>query len=295
LLPKISVVVLSYMRKDALRHTLSQLAGMEWSQAAHGGEVIVVDNASTDGSAEMVRQEFAWVRLIALERNTLIEGFNIGARAARGELLLILDDDSWPEAGSVEAASAYVRSQPGVGGVMLHRRHPRTMQWEWPFAAEQLKGVQQDWPDMGCGNLFRREAWNRVGGYTSAYELYRNDTDIALKLAGAGYRVVFCREWLVWHDSKIASKKSDKWLWLSTRNWVWMARRHARGVLRVRGIVLGWLHAHRLAGLRLSGHASVLRGVMLGLVRRAPAMEAGVQPGGEAYARLLRLKMRVRG
>jgi hypothetical protein len=294
-MPKISVVVLSYMRKDALRHTLSRLAACAWSHAAHGGEVIVIDNASTDGSAEMVRNEFAWVKLVALSQNTLIEGFNIGAREARGELLLILDDDSWPDVGAVEAAAGYLLAHPELGGVMLHRRHPRTMAWEWPFEASALEGVQHNWPDMGCGNLFVRSVWNQVGGYTSAYELYRNDTDVALKLAGLGRPVVFCKDWLVWHDSKIASKKSNKWLRLSTRNWVWMAKRHARGMLRVRGIVLGWLHAHRLAGLRPSGHASVLRGVMQGLMSNAPALEPGVQPAREAYARLLGLKMRVRG
>lgn len=290
----ISVVVLSFNRKDALRHTLAQVCGQAWAGDA---QIIVVDNASSDGSAEMVRSEFDRCTLIALESNVLIEGFNVGARLATGELLLILDDDSWPSDGAIEHARDYMLSHPEVGGVMLHRKHPKTQQYEWPFEAASLEGVQRHWPDMGCGNLYRRAAWEAVGGYERAYELYRNDTDIALKLIASGQDVVFCKDWLVWHDSKIASHKSDKWLWLSTRNWVWMAKRHARGVLRCKGIVLGWLHAHRLAGARLSGHLCVLRGVWHGHVLAAPPLPAALQTSEArararaAYQRLLELKI----
>ncbi|MEI7657877.1 MAG: glycosyltransferase [Phycisphaerae bacterium] len=290
--PAISTVILSFNRRDALRRTLREIGGQAWSRNA---QIIVVDNASTDGSAAMVRTEFPGVELVALERNVILEGFNIGASRATGELLLVLDDDSWPQEGAVEAAAACMLADPTVGGLMLHRRHPRTLAFEWPFEASSLQGLQRRWPDMGCGNLFRRAAWDRVGGYETGYTLYRNDTDMALKLLAAGFDVVFDPAWMVWHDSVIASRKSDRWLRLSTRNWMWMARRHARGLLRLRGQVLGWLHAHRLAGLRPLGHVATLRGMLEGAFRSPPPLPPGIDPSrGEAYRRLLTLKMRLR-
>jgi GT2 family glycosyltransferase len=291
--PAISTVILSYNRRDALRRTLTEIASQGWSRDA---QLIVVDNASSDGSAAMVRAEFPAVELVALERNVILEGFNIGAARATGELLLILDDDSWPQQGAIEAASAFVLADATVGGVMLHRRPPRSMAYEWPFDAASLSGAQRRWPDMGCGNLFRRRAWEQVGGYETGYTLYRNDTDMALKLLAAGWDVVFNPAWMVWHDSIIATRKSERWLRLSTRNWMWMAKRHAKGLLRWRGQVLGWLHAHRLAGLRPKGHLATVRGMLEGAFTSPPPLPPGVDPGtGEAYRRLLALKMSLRG
>lgn len=287
----VSAVILSFNRREALRHTLTQVLGQPWASA---GQVIVVDNASSDGSAAMVRADFPTVQFLALEKNVILEGFNLGAALAQHELLLILDDDSWPQAGSIEAAASFLAQNSGTGGVMLHRRHPRTMAFEWPFEARALVGPQSNWTDMGCGNLIRTALWRQVGGYETGYTLYRNDTDLALKILGLGHDVVFCRDWLVWHDSYIAARKSDRWLKLSTRNWMWLAKRHARGVTRLRGQLLGWLHAHRLAGLRPSGHWNVLRGALTGLGAQAPPLPASIRPSNAAYARLLSLKSTLR-
>lgn len=289
----ISAVILSFNRREALRHTLGAIRSQAWSS---GAQIIVVDNASSDGSAAMVRAEFPDFTLVALASNVLIEGFNIGAARATGEFLLILDDDSWPETGAIEAALDHMKSDPRAGGLMLHRRHPQTLGYEWPFDAPSLTGINRAWPDMGCGNLYRREAWMKVGGYEAAYSLYRNDTDMALKLLAAGYDVVFNPAWMVWHDSRIVTRKSDRWLHLSTRNWMWMAKRHATGLLRARGQMLGWLHAHRLAGWRPSGHWNVVKGAVLGLLMAAPSLPECADPGdGRHYRRLLDLKIRLRG
>lgn len=295
---EITVVILSFNRREALSHTLRSLFALPWVNGEDGNgtaQVVVVDNASKDGSAEMVAQDFKSVELIALERNVILEGFNIGASRARHDLLLILDDDSWPHEGAVEAACAAMQTNPHAGGVMLHRRHPKTQDYEWPFAASSLDGVQHKWPDMGCGNLYRTKAWKAVGGYEVGYTLYRNDTDMALKLLNNGFDVLFCRDWLVWHDSYIVTKKSDRWLYLSTRNWMWMAKRHARGLTKLKGQLLGWLHAHRLAGVRVKGHLNVLRGTFEGLFSPAPRVTEPMKFDNTHYARLLQLKMTVRG
>ncbi|MBL9001020.1 MAG: glycosyltransferase family 2 protein [Phycisphaerae bacterium] len=287
----LSIVILSFNRREALARTLSEVRSAEWGRSA---QVIVVDNASSDGSAEMVRREFPMVELLALERNTAIAGFNLGAARATREVVLILDDDSWPREGAMEGALAYLESHPEVGGIMLHRRHPRSLAPEWPFDQPDLAGVQTEWPDMGCGNIVRRGAWNRVGGYEERFHLYRNDTDLALKLLGAGCGVVFNPAWEVWHDSAVVTRKSNKWLRLSTRNWVWMARRHAAGWPLFKGILLGWLHAHRLAGWRPRGHWSVLRGLSVGLMRPAPHLPPGLHATPGRFASLIRLKSRYR-
>ena len=284
----LSIVVLAFNREDALAHTLAALEPIHRA----GAEVIVVDNASADGTSAMVERTFPWVRLLTLEQNLGVEGFNRGADLATRELILILDDDAAPEPGALERALELLHSDATLGGIMLHRRHPRTGRWEWPF--ERIGSQQRQWPDMGCGNLVRAEAWHRVGGYERGFFLYRNDTDLALKLRAAGYDLLFDPTLVVLHDSKVVQRQKPRWFYLSTRNWVWMCRRHGRGSLRITAIALGWLWAHRLAGLSVSRQVMALRGGIAGVLRGHPPLPMGLAPDGSALRRLITLKRTVR-
>jgi N-acetylglucosaminyl-diphospho-decaprenol L-rhamnosyltransferase len=111
---RVSVVVVSFNTRDKLRQCLSCVVGCH--------EVIVVDNASHDGSAEMVRAEFPHVRLIANGENV---GFGVannqGASVATGEVVLYLNSDAYAEPGAVDLLSDAMG--PGVaaaGGMLLN-------------------------------------------------------------------------------------------------------------------------------------------------------------------------------
>ncbi|MCC6319972.1 MAG: glycosyltransferase family 2 protein [Phycisphaerales bacterium] len=280
--PSLSAVVLSYNRADALERTLRSLRGSglfavdEGSAGAPYG-VVVVDNASSDGSAERVRERFERVRVIGLEENLGVEAFNRAVAEVESEVVLILDDDATPDARALRRAMRLLGRRPELGAVALHPRHPDGGASEWPGAATVQGRTTDRWPIMGCGNLVRREAWVRAGGYEKGFFLYRNDTDLALKLLGLGYGVHFNPAWVVWHDSPAGAKgrKSERWHRLATRNWVWMARRHGRGMARVAGAMLGWVWAHRLAGLSAKRQWATAKGAWEGLVEPAPSAGNG--------------------
>jgi GT2 family glycosyltransferase len=272
----LSVVILSYNRREALRRTLERLDGPS--------QVIVVDNASTDGTQEMVRDHFPAVELLPLERNEGVAGFNHGVARARGDMLLILDDDAWPDPEALVAAIELLRTRPAIGAVALLPVHPQTRQAEWLH-----EGVAQArWPVMGCGNLVRRDAWDAVGGYEPSFFLYRNDTDLALKLLAAGFDVWFDPRWIVWHDSPAAARKSDRWLNLATRNWVWLARRHGRRLSKRVGMLAGVLWASRLAGLSPRRQWCVLRGMWAGLRTPPPPLPPACNVDGKAFRDLVK-------
>lgn len=292
--PALSIALLSYNRKTELQRTLDELSLLDPARLGGALQIIVCDNASTDGSAEMVAAKWPTVELVRLHENIGVAGFNRAAAHARAEAVLILDDDAWPDAESLYAALEHLRSQPRLGGVMLHRRHPATGRPEWPADGLKLGGVISDWPDFGCANLVRRSCWEEVGGYEEAFFLYRNDTDLALKLKAAGHDVAFCPSWLAWHDSRIASIKSIRWLHLSTRNWIWMAKRHARGMRGIVGCGFGIVRAFMLARLRPSGWMAVLRAIAEGVTRAAPPLPAGLSTDGRPFDRLIRLKRSLR-
>lgn len=290
----LSVVVLSHNRWPALRRTLHTLREEQRSLAPRDMEIVVVDNASVDGTPSRLPAEFPDIRLIPLARNEGVAGFNIGVQRAAGEVVMTLDDDAWPEPGVLGQALALLEQRPDIGAVTLLPRHPVTGLIEWPFGA-RLGAPTERWPVMGCGNLIRRSLWLGLGGYDPAFFLYRNDVDLAMKLLAAGQGVWFDPRWLVWHDSPVVTTKSLRWFELATRNWIWLARRHGRGIGGVLGLLAGWAWAHRLAGLSPRRHARTLRGALSGLLSRRPPLPDGINPTGRAFADLLDLRLRPRG
>jgi len=103
--PLVTVNILSYNRKDELRNTLTKVFAQDYKNI----EVIVVDNASSDGSSEMVKNEFPSVQLIQMEKNIGIAGWNEGFKIAKGDYVLVLDDDSYPEEQSIQKNSKYFK------------------------------------------------------------------------------------------------------------------------------------------------------------------------------------------
>ncbi len=285
---RLSIVVLAFNRQLALAETLDALRPLHEA----GAEVIVADNASADDTSAMVKDRFGWARLLTLEENLGVAGFNRGADLATRDILLILDDDARPDYAGLAEALGVMLADASIGGVMLRRTHPKTGLDEWPF--DRVTDRRRRWPDMGCGNLIRRDAWNTVGGYEEHFFLYRNDTDMALKLLGAGFDVLYDPSWRVWHDSPTVQRQKPRWFRLSTRNWVWMCRRHGRGLITIRGVLLGWAWAHRLAGLSLSRQWSALRGAIEGLAAGPPKLPESVRADGRALGSLLSLKSTLR-
>lgn len=296
----LAIVIVSFNRRDALLETLSRVTEL-------AATVVVVDNASTDDSVEQVRASFPNVHVIANQTNVGVAAFNQGVLAvdqlahARSiaqtadDLVLVLDDDARPDPASLNAAIDALTRDPNLTGVALLPIHPATNRAEWRAGTPTNR-----FPMMGCANLIRRDCWRRAGGYCEAFFLYRNDTDLALSLlslrgageASATMGLAFNPAWFAHHDSPAATRKSDRWLHLATRNWIWMARRHGRGVWRLIGIALGALWACKLAGISVGRLARVLRGVLDGMFQPAPPLASGITPDGSAYRDLIRMQMK---
>lgn len=280
----LSVIVLSYNRQEALAHTLRRVHAL---RDAVDLECIVVDNASTDGTTDLLTREFGWVRVLPLTENIGVAAFNRGADLATGETLLILDDDSWPDRESLASAMRFLDEHPTHAGVALLPKHPKTNVIEWPF----LVAARDSWPVMGCGNLVRTSAWRSVGGYEESFFLYRNDVDLAMKLLAARQDVHADPTWIVWHDSPHAARKSDRWLELATTNWVLLARRHARGWRLPIAIILGWLSSSRHAGLNPFRLRLAARGTLVGIGSDVAPLPPSCRVDERAFAELLRLQL----
>jgi hypothetical protein len=197
--PTVSAVVLSYNRCEALALVLDRLAGLP----VPVDEVVVVDNGSEDGSAEVARQRGATV--IELSANTGIAGRNAGARAASGDYVLFLDDDSYPQPGAVEAMVDLLERQPGVaavGGLVEEAdsaAEPGSFDW-WLRAADRRARAGRRRGDPGDGDLpafffpegasmVRRHAFLASGGFYEPFFFTNEAFDLTTRLLGAGWDV----------------------------------------------------------------------------------------------------------
>jgi GT2 family glycosyltransferase len=209
----ISVLVVNHDAREHLRHCLERLA----AEAGSWGEVIVVDNASADGSAEMVRQEFPAVRFLASEENLGFGGANNRAAAiARGEMLLLLNSDAWLAGGALERLAGKLAATPEAGAAAPELRYPdgsRQFAWApatgvWGEAVQKLRNRFEarawvhrpppallrplfgpGWLSAAC-LLVRKEAFDRVGGFDERFFLYFEDVDLCRRLRLAGWRLL---------------------------------------------------------------------------------------------------------
>jgi len=218
----LSVVIVNWNVRELLRRCLrSVLASGRLGGLAM--EVIVVDNASSDGSAEMVREEFPEVRLIANEENLGFTGANNqGIAASRGRYLLLLNPDAEVLGDALGAMVDYMDAHPDVGalGPMLlnpdgsvqssRRRFPTLataflestiFQWELSRDNRILRRyyvldrpddeVQEvDWVTGAC-ILMRREALEEVGPLDEGFFMYSEELDWCRRARERGWKVVY--------------------------------------------------------------------------------------------------------
>ena len=222
----ISIVIVSFNARDHLRRCLASLSAMT---SPH--EVIVVDNASSDGAANMVESEFPNVRLI---RNPQNEGFavavNIGEYSAKGDVIVLLNPDSILTHDCFTAPAQFLRANPDVGvvgikildpdgGLQLSvRRFPGlqvalfnrysllTRLWPTnPFSSRYLMSdwkhdeqADVDWVSGAC-LLTTRAVIDRVGPLDEGYFWGFEDVDFCQRVHRAGMRVVYYPQTSVVH------------------------------------------------------------------------------------------------
>ncbi len=201
------------MNTNGRDYLLDCLAAIERTHPAGvEHELLVLDNASTDGSAEAVRERHPEVRLFALERRTgKADNDSLLLREARGRYCLLLNEDSELREGAVRALLDALDDDPGaaVAGAQLltSAGEPTACAWRlpdvpWALAAalflQDRVAVQSTGPEVrevgwvqSSAALVRREAAERVGFFDSDFFVYSDETDFCKRLRAAGWRILF--------------------------------------------------------------------------------------------------------
>src|SRR4051795_11277719 len=145
-------------------------------------DVVVVDNASEDGSGDMVAAEFPGVRLIRRATNNGVSGINEGFAAARGDYVLALDDDCYlpPDGLRRSVAAALEHDADLVSYKVISTVDPGRV-----FSEDYRTGLFMFW---GCAVLMRRAVIDALGGYDPEIFVWANELEFMLRFFDHGFR-----------------------------------------------------------------------------------------------------------
>lgn len=179
-----SFVIVNYNRKKELLETLSKTKQLI-ANIESEFEIVVVDNGSTDGSAEAVGANFPDVVLLAKKINIGAPAWNEGFAKAKGKYFIILDDDSHIESGLKEALE-YIEARPNIGILALN-----ILTGPYTSSGWQMEENKNLVGFIGCGAIFRRELYEKIGGYAEWIFLYANEWELGIRCINAGYEVQY--------------------------------------------------------------------------------------------------------
>lgn len=224
---ELSITICSWNTKEDTRKCLQSIY-----DCYHEGkiETIVIENASEDSSAEMIENEFPWVKLIKLKQNVgFAKGHNIGFKESKGEILMALNSDTIVHGGALKKLISFFMQNKDVGiagpkllnpdGSLQYscRKFPTPLAALFrntplgkmfpknKFARDYL---MQDWAHdesrdvdwlSGAALCIKRELYEKIGGFDEQFFMYLEDVDLCKRAHEAGYRVVYLPDAIITH------------------------------------------------------------------------------------------------
>lgn len=272
--PDVSVIFVSYNTRQLTLQAIQSVFDSLADSAAFGLEVIVVDNASHDGSASAVREQFPTVKVIEAGGNVGFgRGNNLGAEAATGAALLLLNTDTVVQPGAIQAMAATFgqQAQCGVVGALLlnHDGSYQDCILNYPTAWRTfcdyfwlsrfsrwlpfLSGFFAPKPKHGFGELHSvqavhgaalmipRSLFRDIGGFDPAFFMYFEECDLCKRVADRGLQVVHQPEARVVHLISQSSRSHPWWFYRVVRR---SRRVFARKHLTLPGRILSEVFVH---------------------------------------------------
>ncbi len=212
--PLVSIVIPNFNGRRHLEVCLSSIQNLTYKHF----EIIVVDNASTDGSVDFVKANYPKVKLFINAVNLgFAEGCNVGIRKAKGNYVALLNNDVEVDSSWLQELILVAQSDPCIAIcaskiMMFHNRkilnsaggeydvygsgHDRGL---YEFDHGQYSHIEEVFFACGCAMLVRREILKHIGLFDSRYFMYCEDVDLCWRAWLGGYKVVYVPSAIVYH------------------------------------------------------------------------------------------------
>ncbi|MBN1299761.1 MAG: glycosyltransferase [Melioribacteraceae bacterium] len=234
----ISIIIVNYNVKEYLNNLLNSL---EKASGNLRTEIIVVDNASSDGSAEEIPSKFPAIKFLRNEKNL---GFgkanNQGLELANGEYILLINPDTIVKEDTIERLIQFLEANPDAGMVSCKVLNPdgtlqlacrRSYPTPW-VSFSKITGLSHLFPKSklfakynltyldeneinevdaisGAFMLFRRNIYNEIGGFDPKFFMYGEDLDFCYRIQQAGYKIYYVPSTEIIHYKGESTKRSN--------------------------------------------------------------------------------------
>ncbi|NWF91907.1 MAG: glycosyltransferase family 2 protein [Syntrophaceae bacterium] len=215
--PQLSVIIPNWNGKRFLQECLDSLKDQTYSHF----ETILVDNGSTDGSADFVRQRYGgFVRIIQNEINLgFAGGTNVGIRNAKGDYIVLLNNDTWADPLWLQelVKAIDVDSEVGMWGSKIYSYYQRDqieavgelIYWDGLCRAkgqfEQDQGQYDQMEEIffppGCGAMYRKKVFDEIGLFDEDFFAYADDAEIGIRARLAGWKGLFVPKAILYHKN----------------------------------------------------------------------------------------------
>ncbi len=215
--PLISIIIPNWNGKHFLAECIDSLK----EQTFRDFETILVDNGSTDGSAEFVEERYGkFVRIIRNKKNLgFTGGNNVGIGAARGEYIVLLNNDTWapptwlnelvkatplsPPIGmwASKVYSYYKRSQIEAVGELIYWDGLSRSRGQYEQERGQYEEMEEIFFPPGCGGMYRKVVFEEIGLFDEDFFAYGDDAEIGIRARLAGWKCVYVPKAVLYHKN----------------------------------------------------------------------------------------------
>jgi len=233
--PSVSIIIVNFNGKELLKRCLTSLLTTNYANF----EIIVVDNASTDGSVESIKKSFGlcpYIKIVENHENLgHAEGCNIGARVVKGRYLVFLDSDTelkaedwlWELVKVMESDESIGMAQAKVVLAKDKRRLDYVCMaidalgtWAATYGLKEDK-LKENFEILAASSgccIVRREVFNELGGFDSDYFIYDDDTDLSLRARLLGYRILLVPSAVIVHRGSVLRGINQRTVYHSAKN-----------------------------------------------------------------------------
>ncbi len=237
--PLLSVIIPNWNGKHFLTECIDSLK----EQTFRDFEIILVDNGSTDGSAEFAEKRYGdFIRIIRNDKNLgFTGGNNVGIQASKGEYIVLLNNDTWADPRWLEELAKATRFDPPIGmwgsKVCSYYQRDRIegvgelIYWDGLCRARgqyeqdhgQYNAMEEILFPPGCGAMYRKSLLDEIGLFDEDFFTYADDSDVGIRARLAGWKCLYVPSAIVYHkNSGTAGQYSPLKAFYVERNRFWI-------------------------------------------------------------------------
>jgi GT2 family glycosyltransferase len=232
----------TWNRKLDIDHTLNEYK----KQTYKNFEIIVIDNNSTDGARELIKEKYPEVHLFEMPENTGYHAFNVGMQNAKGEILIVTDNDAYLEPNGINKMVDKFNSNTNLGIATCTQVYFPFVELAYPYYQKEIIDPTKPFdvhyfPTAGVG--LRKNMLEKIGYFDEDYFFWGCEMDLSTRAIVAGYDVKYFPDIIGYHRYYSHKEKSGKRHWFyyySCRNIIFYYWKHypfhiafGRSILRI--------------------------------------------------------------